>query len=87
MSKSKKPEGSHKPTFSRAIKLEVLQYLKAQGRSVKVTAIYIHFALEHHEEIPDILEEFMDEGLITHEAEGHLMLTEKGKKALSRLQE
>ena len=85
MSRSEKPEGGHKPTFSRAIKEEVLQYFQAQGGSVKETAIYIHFALEHHEEIPDILEEFAAEGLITHKAESHLMLTDKGKKALARL--
>ncbi len=85
MSQSEKPGGSHKPTFSRAIKEEVLQYFQDQGGSVKETAIYIHFALEHHEEIPDILEAFMAEGLITHKAESHLTLTEKGKKILARL--
>jgi len=85
MSRSKESEGGHKPTYSRAIKEEVLQYFQSQGGSVKETAVYIHFALEHHEEIPDILEEFLAEGLIMHKVEGYLMLTEKGKKALKRL--
>jgi len=65
---------------------EVLEYFQSQGGSVKKTAIYIHFVLEHHEEIPKILEEFVADELITHKGEGHLILTGKGKKALVRLQ-
>jgi len=82
MSRSQKPEAGQKPTFSRAIKEEVLQYFQVKG-----TAIYIHFALEHHEEIPEILEEFSAEGLITHQPDGHLLLTKKGRKALARLRQ
>jgi len=87
MSRSQKPEAGQKPTFSRAIKEEVLQYFQDHDGEVKGTAIYIHFALEHHEEIPEILEEFSAEGLITHQPDGHLLLTKKGRKALARLRQ
>ncbi len=86
MSRSPKSGTSHNPTLSRAIREEVLQYFQDQSGEVKKTAIYIHFVLEHHEEISVILEEFAAEGLIQHKDEGHIALTEKGKKALRRLQ-
>lgn len=86
MSQPHKPEHPKKPTISRALRKEVLQYLTDQGGEVKGTAIYIHFALEHHEEIPDILDEFAAEGLIQPQADGHLVLTKKGEKAMARLQ-
>jgi predicted transcriptional regulator len=86
MSRSKKSGHSKNPTLSRAMREEVLEYFQNQGGSVKETAIYIHFVLEHHEEIPDILAEFVEEGLIIHKEDGHFMLTGKGKKALIRLQ-
>lgn len=87
MSRTKKSGNRHKPTLSRAIREEVLQYFQDQDGEVKETAIYIHFALEHHEEIPDILEEFAAEKLIEQKTDGHLLITEKGKKALARLRE
>lgn len=85
MSQSKKLGTSHHPTLSRAIREEVLEYFQDQGGEVKETAVYIHFVLEHHEEIPEILEEFAADGLIQRKGEGHISLTEKGKKALLRL--
>lgn len=85
MSRSHKAGTSHSPTLSRAIREEVLQYFQDQGGDVKKTAIYIHFVLEHHEEISDILEEFAADELIQHRDEGHMTLTRKGKKDLLRL--
>lgn len=87
MNQSKNLGTSHNPTFSRAIKEEVLQYFLDQGGEVKETAVYIHFVLEHHEEIPQILEEFTKDDFIQHKDGGHMILTKKGRKALLRLQE
>jgi predicted transcriptional regulator len=85
MNQPHQPEHPKKPTISRALKKEVLQYLADQGGEVKGTMIYIHFALEHHEEIPDILDEFIAEGLVQSQPDGHLLLTKKGERALVRL--
>ena len=85
MSQSKKTGHPQRPVPSRALKEEVLQYLEDQDGPAKHTAIYIHFALEHHEEIPDILDAFSEEGFIQRQADGHVLLTRKGRKALERL--
>lgn len=87
MNQSKKSGPRSLPTISRSLKEEVLEYFQNQGGEVKETSIYIHFVLEHHEEIPDILEEFAAEGFIQPKGEGHLLLTTKGKKTLQRLRE
>ncbi len=82
------PSGtSQNLTLPRAVREEVLQYFQDQGGEVKETAVYIHFVLGHHEEIPEILEGFTAEGLIQHKGQGYLSLTVKGKKALLRLRE
>jgi Mn-dependent DtxR family transcriptional regulator len=73
---------SRPPTLSASFPEEVLQYLQGQGGEVKETAIYIHFVLDHHEEISEILEELAEDGFIQHKGEGHMTLTRKGKKAL-----
>ncbi|MDT7043568.1 hypothetical protein [Candidatus Nitronereus thalassa] len=85
MSQSRKSGHPHRPVLSRALREEVLQYLKDQGGPAKHTAIYIHFALERHEDIPDILDEFFSEGLIQRKGDSHVILTRNGKKALERL--